>query len=293
MNNKAFIILNPSSGNEKSNQFKEKVKKKLVEQGYDVMIKETKKANDAQLFGEQACEQHVPFLTVMGGDGTISEVINGIAKYDTRPKLHIIPMGTVNNFARALQIPLEPKKAIDIIGNEEKIQIDLGKVNQQYFTNLVNVGAIAEATYEVTTEQKSKLGAFAYFFEGIKKFSEKELFSTTITTDDSTKEMEAMLVLVAVTDTVAGIKNIIKEAEIEDGYLHVFVFKEMTNLEGVSILTNLINGSLKEQEHIEYWKTKKLEVDTIPRKVANFDGDEGEATPLQFEILEKHLTVLK
>lgn len=287
-----MIILNPSSGGEKAHQFEEEVSNVLTELGYELIIRETKQENDATRFAENACKTGVKIITVLGGDGTISEIINGISRYEHRPALHIIPLGTVNNFARALDIPLRPRKAIEIIKNPVERKVDLGKVNEQYFMNLVNLGAVAEATYEVTPEQKSKLGAIAYFLEGVKRFSDKELFSATVITENDSKEVEAMLILITVTDTVAGIKHIIKEAEVKDGYLHVFAFKEMTSLEGLSILTNLINGSLKEQEQVKYWKAKSIHIQTTPQKVANVDGDEGEITPLRFEILEKHLTVL-
>ncbi|SHN36217.1 diacylglycerol/lipid kinase family protein [Gracilibacillus kekensis] len=292
MKQRAMIIVNPSSGTEKSVQFKQNVYTILVEQGYIVKLKETSKEGDALNFATKASDDHFDLITIMGGDGTINEVINGIAEKEVRPSLHIIPLGTVNNFAKALELPLKPQQAIELIKNSKKKQVDLGKINDSYFMNLVNIGAIAEATYQVTAEQKSKLGSLAYLIEGLKKFSEKDLFSVTIATEETDVQLNVMLVLVALTDAFGGLKNAISEAEVDDGYLHVFAFKEITNLESIAMLKNLVNGQLKDQPQIEYWKTKNLNIESTPDKVANVDGDEGFSTPLHMSVLEKHLTII-
>ncbi len=287
-----MIIINPSSGTEKSIQFKQDVFDILTEQDYQVTIKETSKEGDALKFAIEASDRHFDLISIMGGDGTINEVINGIAEKELRPFLHIIPLGTVNNFAKALELPLKPQQAIEVIKDPSKKQVDVGKVNDSYFMNLVNIGAIAEATYQVTAEQKSKLGSLAYLIEGLKKFTEKDLFSVSLEMNDTNTKLEVMLVLIALTDTFGGLKNAISEADVDDGYLHVFAFKEISNLESISMLKNLVNGQLKDQPQIEYWKTKNLTIDSKPNKVANVDGDEGFSTPLHLSVLEKHLTII-
>ncbi|SER70524.1 lipid kinase, YegS/Rv2252/BmrU family [Gracilibacillus ureilyticus] len=289
---KALIIINPSSGTEESMKYKEMAEDLLTKNDYQFEVLLTEKENDAKRYAEDACAEEIDLLVVMGGDGTINEVINALVTRENRPVLHVVPLGTVNNFARAVDIPLRPQAALQLIENGVMKNVDVGKVNQQYFVNLVNVGAIAEATYHVTTEQKSKLGSLAYLLEGLKKFREKDVFRVAIETGGDKVELEAMLVLVAVTDTFASWKNLIKEAEIDDGYFHVFVIKQLTNFEGVAMLTKLMSGSLKEQEQVEYFKVKELTITTEETKIANVDGDEGTATPLHLSILPKHLRVL-
>ncbi|MFC4402944.1 diacylglycerol/lipid kinase family protein [Gracilibacillus xinjiangensis] len=290
--NKAIVILNPSSGSKESVKYKEMIEQILMTNNYQFKIRRTEKENDARRFAEEASGEGIDLLVVMGGDGTINEVINGLVNKAHRPLLQVIPLGTVNNFARAVGVPLQVEDALQLIENGTTMQVDIGEVNQQYFSNLVNIGAIAEATYQVTPEQKSKLGSLAYFFEGLKKFREKDVFPVTIETAEITVETEAMLVLIAVTDTFASWKNILKEAEVDDGFLHIFAIKQLTNFEGVAMLTRMMNGSLKDQEQVEYFKVKKASIYTEETKVANVDGDEGAATPLHLSILPGHLHVL-
>ncbi|GAE95466.1 transcription regulator [Gracilibacillus boraciitolerans JCM 21714] len=256
MEKHAMIIINPSSGTEKSIQFKQDVYDILIEKDYSVTINETKKENDAKNFAIQASKDAFDLITIMGGDGTVNEVINGIAEQEHRPKLHIIPLGTVNNFAKAVEIPLKTQQAIDVIKDPTEKLVDIGKINNHYFMNLVNIGAIAEATYQVTAEQKSKLGSLAYFIEGLKKFNEKDIFSVKIKLNETTQELDAMLVLIALTDTFGGFKNAVSEADINDGYLHVFVFQEMSTLEILSIITSLVNGQLKDQHTFNIGKRR-------------------------------------
>lgn len=289
---KATIILNPSSGKENSDTYLNSVEKQLKEGAYSYRVNKTKTAGDALTFAEQACVNKDDLLIVMGGDGTVNEVINGVAENDYIPLIHVIPLGTVNNFARAINIPLQIDEAIKWITSNNYKSCDIGKVNDQYFMNLVNIGAIAEATYSVTAEQKSKLGSFAYFLEGIKQFGEDAIFYTQLEIGDETIESETMLILIAVTDTFASWKNVIKEAEIDDGYLHVFVFQPFTKLDAMSIVTKLTNGTLHEQDQVNYYKTKKITVRTDKTKTANIDGDEGCVTPLNIEVLPRHINVI-
>lgn len=287
-----MIIVNPSAGMEKADLFKKEVENLLINQGYQIVMRVTEKKNDAKKFASEASDKSMDLISVLGGDGTVNEVINGIANKINRPSLHIIPLGTVNNFAKALDIPLKPEEAINVLENPTNKKADIGKINGYYFMNLVNLGTIAEATYQVTSEQKSKIGSLAYFMEGLKKFAEKETFSVTIEDENGREQLEAMLVLVTVTDTVAGLQHVLKEANIDDGYLHIFVIKELSGLESVSMLTNLWNHMLKEQDQIEYWKVKSAKIETNPQKVVNIDGDKGFTTPFKLSILEKHITVI-
>ncbi|UOQ47033.1 diacylglycerol kinase family lipid kinase [Gracilibacillus caseinilyticus] len=288
----AMIIVNPSSGREKAQQYKDDIKEILQQQDYEVSVRETEKAYDALQFAEEASQSKIGLVSVLGGDGTVNEVINGLAEKEYRPMLHIIPLGTVNNFAKALNIPLKPEEASHVLNEMNARPVDVGKINDHYFMNLVNIGAIAEATYQVSADQKSKLGPLAYFIEGVKKFSEHDIFAAEIEHDQQKEAYQVILIIIAVTDTLAGIQHVLSEAEVDDGYLHVYAIKDLTNLESVSMLTQFVNGSLKDQQQVAYWKTKEISVHTTPSKITNIDGDEGESTPIKLSVLKQHINIL-
>ncbi|KTQ67149.1 acylglycerol kinase family protein, partial [Enterobacter cancerogenus] len=106
---KAMIIVNPSSGKEESLQHVRNVEEILREQGYAVTVEETAQELDATRFCVTACQEAYDLVISLGGDGTLHETINGFMDQAHRPKLGVIPLGTVNDFARALQIPLSPE----------------------------------------------------------------------------------------------------------------------------------------------------------------------------------------
>src|SRR5699024_7213658 len=122
---------------------------------------------DAQKAASTAVERGFDLIVAVGGDGTINEVINGIAGHEHRPKLGIIPAGTTNDFAKALNIPRDTKKALKIITNNHSKKLDIGKVNDQYFMNIAGGGELTEVSYEVPSKLKTMIGQLEYYFRGI------------------------------------------------------------------------------------------------------------------------------
>lgn len=104
MKNKAVLIVNPSSGKEQAKANEEEAVKELKKVYEEVEVKETKGAGDAEGFAKEASLEEVSLVVSMGGDGTVHEVVNGLSDHKVRPALGIIPLGTVNDLARALKI---------------------------------------------------------------------------------------------------------------------------------------------------------------------------------------------
>ncbi|MFD1776966.1 diacylglycerol/lipid kinase family protein [Paenibacillus rhizophilus] len=143
----------------------------LRDKGYEVMINETAKERDATLFCITAYEEGYDLVVSIGGDGTLHETINGLSGQGHLPKLGIVPLGTVNDFARALQIPQGPEQAIRTLTSSRVKTVDIGRLNDRLFVNVVAAGSLAESVSSVSSEDKSRLGAFAYIKEGIKELT--------------------------------------------------------------------------------------------------------------------------
>ncbi|MDR4200793.1 YegS/Rv2252/BmrU family lipid kinase, partial [Bacillus altitudinis] len=125
-------------------------------------------AGDATQAAENAAQRDFDLIVAAGGDGTINEVVNGLAPLEKRPKLGIIPVGTTNDFARALGIPREGVlKATDAIIDGVAKPLDIGKVNGHYFINIAGGGRLTELTYEVPSKLKTMLGQLAYYLKGM------------------------------------------------------------------------------------------------------------------------------
>ena len=166
MRKRARIIYNPTSGKELFKRTLPDVLIKLERAGYETSAYATEREGDATLEAERALEQNYDIIIAAGGDGTLNEVVNGIAEQPNRPKLGIIPMGTVNDFGRALHLPNDIMGAVDVIIKGHTTKVDIGKMNNRYFINLAAGGKLTQVSYETPSRLKSFVGPFAYYIKG-------------------------------------------------------------------------------------------------------------------------------
>ncbi|MCP4123077.1 MAG: acylglycerol kinase family protein, partial [Bacteroidetes bacterium] len=110
---KAVVIVNPTSGKEKGEEFGPLAQKELEKLYDEVELRWTEAEGDATQFAREACRSHVDAIYALGGDGTVNECVNGIAPEDNRPPFGFIPLGTVNDLGRVLDIPMDEKKAVE------------------------------------------------------------------------------------------------------------------------------------------------------------------------------------
>lgn len=136
MRKRARIIYNPTSGKELFKRVLPDALIKLEKAGYETSAYATEKLVMLLLKLKRALESEYDLLIAAGGDGTLNEVVNGIAEQPNRPKLGVIPMGTVNDFGRALHLPSDIMGAIDVIIDGHTTKVDIGKMNNRYFINL-------------------------------------------------------------------------------------------------------------------------------------------------------------
>ena len=158
---KVMIIINPTSGGETALDYKESLENKAKEYFDYVETKITQKAKDATQFAEKASKEKYDAVIVFGGDGTVNEVISGIAEKEYIPKLGIIPGGTGNLITKLVQIDQDIDKAIESLDFNLTNKIDIGKANDHYFGYIFSVGSLPEAIHNVEIEDKTKFGMFA------------------------------------------------------------------------------------------------------------------------------------
>lgn len=289
-----MLIVNPSSGKEEGKEFAEDVNKKLLEMFDEVELKWTEKGGDAERFARNAAQCQFDAVFALGGDGTVNECMSGLATESNRPDFGFIPLGTVNDLGRVLGISMDPKEAIKQLTHMKKKEIDMGRINDHYFIDIVAIGSIPEAVHEVPIEKKTKLGPMAYLLEGVKAVADKKVYSFEINCDGEIVELESLLVLVALTNSVAGFQTMIPEAKVDDGYMHILALKGNEIADKLSLIPKIFAGEAPNDENVFYRKFKKgtiiLKDDSMDVK-ANVDGDEGDSLPLDLEILPKHITV--
>ena len=288
-----LLIVNPSSGGEKAKEYEASAKEKLASLFDKVEVKRTEKAGDAEDFAAKAAQEQYHSVFTMGGDGTVNEAVNGLAGQENRPNFGFFPLGTVNDLARALNMPLDPKKAISSLDITKQRHLDIGKINDRYFTNVVAIGAIPERINQVDTEEKTKFGKMAYFISGAKQLSANQSYQFKLTIDGDEQEIESSTLLIGLTNSIGGFESLIPNATIDDGKLHLLYLKDQNFLDTVKTVPDLLRGVKESTKNVAYQTAENLIVEVLnqAKLATNVDGDPGAALPVKIQVLPAHLTV--
>ena len=285
---KAMLIINPTSGGEKALDYKEKLENKANEYFDYVETKITEKAKDATIFAEEASKENYEAVIVFGGDGTVNEVISGIAEKDYIPKLGIIPGGTGNLITKLLEISQDIDEAIDQLDFNKTNSIDIGKANKSYFGYIFSVGSLPEAIHNVEIEDKTKYGVLAYAINTIKSVIKDEVFNIKIETENGSYEGEASQVLVLLSNYYAD-KKIFEENK--DGYANILILKNASIISKLSLIPDLLKGDIVENDNIEYIRAKDITISSDAKLESDIDGDQSDDLPVKITILGNHIEI--
>lgn len=285
---KAMLIINPTSGGEKALDYKEKLENKAKEYFEYVETKITEKAKDATAFAEEASKENYEAVIVFGGDGTVNEVISGIAEKDYIPKLGIIPGGTGNLITKLLEISQDIDEAIDQLDFNKTNVIDIGKANKSYFGYIFSVGSLPEAIHNVEIEDKTKYGVLAYAINTIKSVIKDEVFNIKIETENGSYEGEASQVLVLLSNYYAD-KKIFEENK--DGYANILILKNASIISKLSLIPDLLKGDIVENDNIEYIKAKDITISSDTKLESDIDGDQSDDLPVKITVIGNHIEI--
>ena len=285
---KIMLIINPTSGGEKALDYKEKLENKAKKYFEQVDTRITQKAQDATNFATEASRENYDAVLVFGGDGTVNEVISGIAERDYIPKLAIIPGGTGNLITKLLEINQDIDGAIDELDFNSTNKIDIGKSNGHYFGYIFSIGSLPEAIHNVGIEDKTKFGMLAYAVNTVKSVVTDQAFNITVETDNGNYIGSASHVLVLLTNYFAD-KKIFDEDK--DGYANVLILKDASILSKLSVIPDLLKGDVVENDHIEYIKARRIKISSDTELETDVDGDKSDDLPVEIKVLGQHIQV--
>ncbi|WP_017185512.1 diacylglycerol kinase [Alkalibacillus haloalkaliphilus] len=289
---KARVIYNPTSGREAMKKALPDVLIRLEEAGYEASAHATTGEGCAADAAALACERQFDLIVAAGGDGTVNEVVDGMAKQPYRPKLGIIPMGTTNDFARALKIPRDVEQAMNIIIDGQAKNLDIGKVNGHHFMNIAGGGKITELTYEVPSKLKTALGQLAYYLKGVEMLPSIRPTHARIEYDGEVFEGDMMLFLIANTNSIGGFEKLAPNAKMNDGYFDLLILKSTNIAEFIMLANKALKGNHIHDDNIIYTHAKKVTVETEEDVQVNLDGEYGGKLPGTFENLYQHIEFL-
>lgn len=287
------VIVNPTSGRERAPRYIPLLHSTLAKRFDDITIKLTEKAGDASQFAKVAAMEGRDVIC-MGGDGTINEVINGMAPVGSDSTFGFIPFGTVNDLARALHIPRSPQGAIRMLETAAKTHIDVGKINDQYFINVVAAGLIPEAVSEVSIKEKTLFGSLAYFMKGVQVLNKQKSYHFKIEEENGTViQVSSPLIAAMLTDSAGSFRNLIPPEERNKGIIKLCLFHDFAWLNAIRQAPKLLAGFQMGPDFVTVVGVKKahISIDDEEDLWTNVDGDKGPKFPIDLEILPSRLPV--
>lgn len=292
MTKKARVIYNPSSGREHVKKHLPLILETLEKKGYEASAHATTGPGCARDAATEACRREFDLIVAAGGDGTIHEIVNGMAHQNFRPKLGLLPGGTTNDFARALHIPRNITEACEILASGKERMVDLGQVGDKFFINIAGAGTLTELTYEVPSRLKTMMGQMAYYVKGFEKLPRIKPTHVNINYDGKTFEGEIMLFLVSNTNSVGGFEKLAPEAFLDDGLFDLIIVKK-SNLADVARLTGAaLRGDHLNNENVIYVQAADIEIQAADELQLNLDGEHGGALKERFVNLHRHITMI-
>lgn len=290
---KVLLAVNPTAGNEQAGDFKDKLINKLNVHFDEVVCVMTEYAGHITELAQKSSKENFDAFFVMGGDGTVSEAIAGLAEKEYKPKFGFIPMGTVNDLARALEMPLEPEVCIDNLILDSTIKLDVGKSHDKYFSNMLAIGALPVSVKDTSIEDKSKFGKLAYIINGFKELKDNTPSKYKITVDNDEFEIESSLIAITVSGAMSSFGDFFKNISPNDGKLALLYTKDQNIFDMLMSLPEAINGVDSESDHIGYLEFTKAKIELISegKNETTIDGDEGPKLPLDISILPQHLDI--
>lgn len=265
---------------------------RLERTGYEASAHATTGPGDGTHEANRAIRRKFDLVVAAGGDGTIHEVVNGLAGQKNRPTFGIVPMGTTNDLARAIGVPNSIEKACDAICAGRSLPIDVGKANDRYFIYVAGGGSLTKLTYEAPSKLKTRLGRLAYYLKGIELLPQVRPTEVRIEYDGKLFEGEIMLFLLANTNSVSGFEKAAPGASMNDGMFELIIFKK-TNLAGlIYIAQKASRGEHINDPHVIYARASRIKVYPKTKMQLNLDGEFGGLFPCELSNLYHHLNLL-
>lgn len=262
------------------------------EQGWELAVRLTWEAGDAQRLVEEALAAGYPQLIAGGGDGTLRDVAEAMAGHANKASLVLLPLGTANDFARAAGVPLEPEDALDLL-DVEACAIDLGEVGGQVFLNMATGGFGSQVTANTSEDLKKVLGGAAYLFTGLSRFGELHAAYGELQGPDFYWRGELLALGIGNGRQAGGGHVLCPDALANDGLLDISILPAPQELVGT--LKNLLAGGFGLDNMFVRARLPWVEIKVSEGLDINLDGEPLQGDSLRFSArpgaLRVHLPV--
>ncbi len=290
---KVKLVYNPNSGEKSIVNKLDLIIDTYQKHGYILVPYRLDKQNHIEDIFNDINEDYNHIL-ISGGDGTIDIILNIIKQLDITIPIGILPTGTANDFANALGLPFDTKKAIENIINSTPKKIDIGKVNEKYFINVASAGMFTDVSQKINPDFKNSMGKVSYYIKGIEEALHLRKFNIRVISEE-VEYCGDMYLMLVFNGKTAGNLNLAYKSELDDGYLDVIIFKATPLPKSLPILISTLKGEHLDhnfEDDLLYFKTKQLLIECNDDLITDIDGEKGPDFPLNIECIKDGIEIL-
>ena len=293
----AVVIANPTAGSYAQNerQIRETISY-LQQHRWQVELWLTQKAGDARRLAGEAVKQKKDVVIVVGGDGTINEVIQELANSETA--LGVLPSGTVNVWARETGIPLDNMGARQVLLQGQTRTIDLGQVDDRYFLLMAGIGMDGEITQAVEKKPVKRFGVLGYLVIGTWLGFGYPGFRIVLQVGGQTIRANAMQVIIGNTQLYGGAIKYTWQAKCDDGLLDVCVIYKQNIFGRIGVAIDFLLHRKQRRQWVKYETGQDISIHTQKPVAMQIDGDpagstlSGGSSPITFRVVPGSLKVI-
>ncbi|HVB75555.1 MAG TPA: diacylglycerol kinase family protein [Ktedonobacteraceae bacterium] len=287
----AVIIANPASGflPQQTSRLQETVAY-LRANGWRTDLWLTHAPGDGQELARKAVKQHAEMVIAAGGDGTINDIIQGLAGSETA--LGVLPTGTMNVWAREMGIPLDLHGARQVLLNGQTRRVDLGCINGRYFLLMVGIGIDGEITQAVEHKPLKRLGVLGYALAALWFGPGYRGFPVVVNNNGVIVKTRALQIFVGNTRLYAGAFNFTWQARCNDGLLDLCIVRKRNLLGRIIVFSDFILRRDQRRMWVRYDQFTSVQIETPSPVAFQIDGDAGGHTPASLSIMPGALKVI-
>ncbi|MFT3973679.1 MAG: lipid kinase [Amaricoccus sp.] len=264
------------------------VRQKLDAAGVAVRRVETKRPEDIAIAIREAAGE-VDAVILGGGDGTISRA--GVALKEAGLPLGILPLGTANDLARTLGLPLDPAEAVDVVLAGRQRRIDLGTVNGEPFFNVASLGLSSDLARELSSGLKKRWGRLGYAMAALRALWKARRFTAWITEGETTTRTRTLQIAVGNGVFYGGGTKVASDAAIDDGHLDLYSLETEDVLKLALMLRTFRSGEHGAWHEVRTARGSEFEIRTKRPKPVNADGELITRTPVAVKVHPEAVTV--
>ena len=286
MSMRALVLMNDQA-RQVATQAKE-VQARLREHGFSLVVPS---ATDRLSIRRaiRAHRENVDLVIAGGGDGTLNAVLQGLIH--TSLPLGIMPLGTANDLARSLGIPLDPEQACSLIARNDTRVIDVGMVNGIYFFNEASIGLTVSSASALSKDEKAKLGIAAVLLATLRTARHARRFQVAVRCDDGRQlRLRTAQLTIGNSKSFGGLVQA-PDASLDDRRLDLYSVAFEHLWDYFSVIGALVRRNYHDAKGIVTFQGRRFDVTThVPRAIET-DGEVLTRTPARFEIVPNAIRV--